>query len=72
MSDVVDIFSKQLLTISPSSQAFDYQGYINNVRQIQAGFYALNAHQKGEAMDAVANAFCEILERVFARNIKGD
>ena len=73
MSDVIDIFSKKTIDTSSEVSPFPWQDYVRNVRDIQAGFHTLNSYQKGEAMDAVANAFCEVLESIFAnRNKKGE
>lgn len=74
MCDIIDIFSKKTMTSDEAVKPFPWQDYVRNVRDIQAGFHTLSAHQKGEAMDAVANAFCEILENIFANKdySKGD
>lgn len=74
MCDIIDIFSKKTIETSDEVSPFPWQDYVRNVRDIQAGFHTLNSYQKGEAMDAVANAFCEILENIFANKdySKGD
>lgn len=74
MCDIIDIFSKRAMTSDEAVKPFPWQDYVRNVRDIQAGFHTLNSYQKGEAMDAVANAFCEILGNIFANKDynKGD
>lgn len=75
MTDVVDIFSKKKISEGECTKRgegydknipFDWQGYYENVKSIQYGFDYLSAHDKRVAFDSVADAFCEVLLRVFS------
>lgn len=69
--NVVSLFGNKL-SESSESVPFDWEGYLRNVRTIQAGFSTLDAHRKCVAFNSVADAFCEVLEHVFSYDVTKD
>lgn len=68
--NVVELFKKKTEE-KQENVPFDWKRHVELTRQVQNGFYTLNAHQKQIAYDTIAEHYITLLECIFDNDLNG-